>query len=712
MNAATQRIPTDSRIPFRLHPRVFAALGADLVTNDVVAVIELVKNSYDAVADNVWIRFGKDAAGESYLEIEDDGQGMTRDVLENVWCVVATPYKELNPVVRRGDKERRVVGEKGLGRLSAARLGHQLEMMTRAARRPCLRVEVDWNAIARADTVENSYAECTEFKGAFRATGTLLRIRELNGVWDDGRLSDLRENLARLISPFSDTADFTIHLSGFDRAEDDDVAIEAPRFLSHPKYAVKGKVDRGGNVEGNYRFRPVKNGKPRDCKVELSWERIYDGISDRTGFSYRRESAGCGPFSFDIRAWDIGSDDTQEISDRYGLQKNLIRRAIRAHKGVSVYRDGVLVLPKSDSARDWLGLDLRRVSKTGVRLSTSQVVGYVAISADANKGIEDTSDRERLVSRIEVAEFEEILKAVVGQLETERDADRRPDTGGETAENLFDEISPRDLATKAADLAEQGADAGEVVSLVRDYVRAFDTGRAKISQRLVYYSRLATVGTIAEMLIHEIRNRTTVFGSFIQFIRDRFGPLEDDLAKKYQQAERAVDALEQLADTYAPLANRSFRRGARKAIVEQCIANCVSMLEGEIQQKRVQCSVPASTTCVAVDPGELEAVILNLTTNALYWMGQAPRESRILRFTVDSDALPRRVKVAVADSGPGIKAEDMEKVFLPGVTRKPGGFGMGLTVAAEVVAGHGGRIGLVAPYRGGGAKFEFDLPAA
>ena len=44
-------------IPFRMHPRVFAALGADLVTNDVVAVIELVKNSYDAFADNAWVRF-------------------------------------------------------------------------------------------------------------------------------------------------------------------------------------------------------------------------------------------------------------------------------------------------------------------------------------------------------------------------------------------------------------------------------------------------------------------------------------------------------------------------------------------------------------------------------------------------------------------------------------------------------------------------------
>ena len=86
------------RIPFRIHPRVFAALGADLVTNDVVAVIELVKNSYDAFAQNVWIRFRDDSGQGPFLEIEDDGTGMTKEIIENVWCLVATPYKEQNPL--------------------------------------------------------------------------------------------------------------------------------------------------------------------------------------------------------------------------------------------------------------------------------------------------------------------------------------------------------------------------------------------------------------------------------------------------------------------------------------------------------------------------------------------------------------------------------------------------------------------------------------
>ena len=70
---ATVGQPVYETLQLRMHPRVFAALGKDLVTNDVVAVIELVKNSYDAFAHNVWVEFGEDDLQGKYLEIRDDG---------------------------------------------------------------------------------------------------------------------------------------------------------------------------------------------------------------------------------------------------------------------------------------------------------------------------------------------------------------------------------------------------------------------------------------------------------------------------------------------------------------------------------------------------------------------------------------------------------------------------------------------------------------
>ena len=699
-------------IPFRMHPRVFASLGADLVTSDVVAIIELVKNSYDAFARSVHIRFRNSSAQGPYLEIEDDGDGMTRDTIENVWCLVATPNKELNPVVTSGKKRRRVAGEKGLGRLSAARLGEQLYMLTKVSGGRCWEVRVNWSEISKGDELANSFAMCREFSGKppFRS-GTLVRVFGLATQWDENRVSDLRENLARLISPFSGLHDFNILVSGFDETGAEGVEIESPEFLSHPKYSLRGRADARGNIVGTYRFAAVVEDGCRERDITLTWEGIYDVIQDRTQFRYSPARAHCGSFSFELRAWDIGSEDTEEIAGRFDFRKSEIRKAIRAHKGISVYRDGILVLPKTDQGRDWLGLDLRRVSKVGTRLSTSQIVGYVSITAKDNPAIKDTSDRERLGSCLEEAEFEEILKVVVALLENERDEDRVKPTPERPMGDLFDEVSAESLVEEVVALADEGAAASEAVPLLRAFSSSLAVARKTIQERFVYYSRLATVGTIAHMLVHEIRGRTTAFGSFLELVKDRFGPFRDKyMDEEYRCAENAVNALERLADTFAPLASRGFRRRRRQSILEERIRECLSLHEPEIKRRHVQCTVPKSETAVAVDPGELDAIILNLVTNAVYWLSEVPTKERRLEFNVRPAREEGRVSVSVYNTGPGISHEDIDKVFWPGMTRKPGGIGMGLTVASELVAAYGGHMSTVYEGTSVGASFAFDLP--
>ena len=699
-------------IPFRLHPRVFAALGADLVTSDIVAVIELVKNAYDAFADNVWLRFRNNPPHGSVLEVQDDGQGMTFDVIENAWCLVATPYKESRPVVERRGKKRRVVGEKGLGRLSVARLGRHLRMVTRAPGSRCWEVTVDWTDVAAGDELSNSFVRCREapHELPFRS-GTILQISGLAGTWDARAISELKDNLARLVPPFSDFSEFNIFLSDFDIRGTEEVAIESPIFLASPKYRIRGAVDATGNVAAVYEFRSLADEVARDEAVELTWSQVYDTIDDRERFPFSADKAHCGPFSFEMRAWDIDTDGTHEISERFDLQKNKVRKSIRAHKGISVYRDRVLVLPKSENARDWLGLDLRRISRVGPRLSTSQLVGYVSISADDNPQIRDTSDRERLVSCLEVTEFEEILKSVVGLLENERKDDRSPRVREELMEDLFGQLSARQLQRDIQSLRTEGGNISEVVPVVREFSVALEVARTNIQRRFVYYSRLATVGTIAHMLVHEIRNRTTAVGSFLTIAKERWSPFRDkDIAEDFRCADIAVDALEGLADTFAPLASRNFRRRKRHSVVEDEIRNCLALERKDIATKEVQCRVPESRTGVAVDPGELEAVILNLITNAVFWLGRVPKGQRELEFAISTGEEDGRVRVEVSDTGPGIRMEDMERVFWPGMTRKPGGIGMGLTVASELVAGYGGRMSVREEGEGAGATFVFDLP--
>ena len=218
-----------ARIPFRMHPRVFDALGADLVTSDVVAIIELVKNAYDAFARKVYVKFRKDKDGHIRLDIVDDGHGMTREVIEDVWCLVATPHKDRHPIARRGAEKRRVTGAKGLGRLSAARLGSRLSMLTMAHGEPCWRVRVDWSSVSEGAEIAESYVACERATWSEDSgSGTRLRIRDLHETWDDVRISDLKQNLARLIAPFAERRDFRIFLSVFGSSKL--IEVRAPGF--------------------------------------------------------------------------------------------------------------------------------------------------------------------------------------------------------------------------------------------------------------------------------------------------------------------------------------------------------------------------------------------------------------------------------------------------------------------------------------------------
>ena len=110
-----------------------------------------------------------------------------------------------------------------------------------------------------------------------------------------------------------------------------------------------------------------------------------------------------------------------------------------------------------------------------------------------------------------------------------------------------------------------------------------------------------------------------------------------------------------------------------------------------------------------IDPAELDPVILNLMANSLYWMSRHKGKHR-LRFRVAPGPTAGRVTVSIDDTGPGIDVRDRELVFRPGWTRKPGGIGMGLVVASELVEDHGGKMRTSVPGELGGATFGFDLP--
>jgi signal transduction histidine kinase len=698
------------RIPFKMHPRVFAALGADLVTNDIVAVIELVKNSYDALATRVDVVYGVDSQGLPFLEVNDNGLGMSRSVLETAWSVVATPYRTSHSVETSGKLTRRTSGEKGLGRLSAARLGKRLQMYTKASGETCWLVEVDWLDLASQDSLEQCGATCRSVSGRncpIVSTGTCLRILDLESPWETDQFEDLRENLSRLIAPFGKVEDFEIHLE-IAGSGDLETKISAPEFLAKPPYAIRGHVDAKGIVKAKYEYQPIVAAKTRQQQISLSWQEIQEA-SD--GDLRDHKTPTCGPFGFEVRAWDISSSDTEDLAQRFQIAKANVRKSIRAHKGISVYRDGILVLPKSEDARDWLGLDLRRISRIGTRLSTSQIVGYVEISADSNPKLEDSSNRESLTQNSAVRDFQGILKAIIATFEVQRDRDRLKPSDDLKLSSLIDDVNANDLVEEVSALAEEGMASKEVVSRVAALNGRLQLVQEAIKLRFIYYSRLATVGSIAQLLVHEIRNRTTSIGRFLRTCKRPLSMQSDSsFTSQLELAESSVAALERLADTFSPLASRSFRRGKRTTSIQLSVDRCLAILDKDFLKSGISFKARiADGLTAAVDPGEFDTVLLNLFSNAVYWLSRSKDEKR-LEIRAKTSLTTNRIEVQIDDSGPGVDPSDAESIFLPGITKRPGGIGMGLTIAAEIVSEHNGRLALIQPGRLGGASFSFDVP--
>ncbi len=604
-------------------------------------------------------------------------------------------------------------GEKGLGRLSVARLGGRLEMYTQVEGGTCLKVEVTWADFAAADDLSECVAHVSEFKGdsPFKTSGTLLRIFSLWSEWNTERFDELEEHLARLLSPFSGVDDFQIKLRR-SASDGKSAKIDVPEFLNRPKYRISAVVAENGDLTVNYDFTPVGTGTSRKKTVKFSWEEVREQV--KIPNAREMEKPICGPFALEVRGWDIGGDDVFEIAERFEMQRAEIRSAIRSHKGISVYRDGILVLPKSEANRDWLGLDLRRISELGRRLSTSQIIGYVSITAEENPKIRDTSDRERLVDCPEVALFEELIHSSLGVMQREREFDRLEKREAEKKiDDLFSGINVEKLTTKVNEVIQKDGSAKDAVPLIADFGRDLQKTRDEIERRFIFYSRLATVGTLAQMLVHEVRNKTTTIGGFLGQLKKAAGyeELPEKVRTFHTLAVDAVSALDRLASTFAPLANRSFKRGKRFSVAEERVAGTLALLEKPIKDLKIQVKFRAGgSTPVNVDPGEFDTVLYNILDNAVYWLSKVKDDDRTLGITLKKDKPGERLKIGVHDTGPGVADEDAEKIFYPGVTFRPNGIGMGLTIASEIVSAHEGQMSLAKPGHLGGASFEFDFP--
>lgn len=685
--------------PLRPRARLLHTIGAELISSERVAIIELVKNAYDADAERVIIRLvGPLERGKGGLEILDDGHGMGVDTLRETWLEVATPHRSRNS--RSQGRGRRVLGEKGIGRFAASRLADQMTLISRP---PNASVEValhlDWNDFrdpekyldeirldwaTRVPQVFSDegpasliWASAGEAGGT---SGTLIQLTKLSNDWSYDDAYALRRDLSRLVSArvpgtHQEFSVFLVVEGAPEGWRDLTGPVSVPSELEQAPYSLIASVDSDGNADILVQVAGQETQIVRDLR-----------LTPTNGFA-ADAALPCGPFSMELRVWDR---DHSALKQQAGteLTPREFGRLLDDASGASVYRDGFRVLPFGEPGDDWLGLDKRRINNPSLRISNNQVVGEVFISNDENPFLKDQTNREGLIEGPAYDAFVSSVIDVITELEQRRFTLRRgvrKQDANKVGTRLFADLSIADISHA---VRSRHSDDAELVDLVDSREKQIDENVGKIKDVLARYTRLATLGRLVDDVIHQgqhavglIRNRTRAMERSLGKTSSEIHYAE--LAAHAKSVNGQADVLAAIFRRIAPFGGR--RRGRPKEIVlEDAIRDILEVLDFRSKQVGAEISVVGPGTKVTIDPVEIQDVVVNLVDNALHWVGTIPTEYRLVRVTVSRPA-DDQVAITVSDTGPGVPEALREVIFEPYFSTKPEGTGLGLAIVGELL---------------------------
>lgn len=724
--------------------RIMKTLGEELISNESVAIIELVKNAYDADAGFVSIKFnGLLEKGQGSISIEDDGHGMSLEIVESSWMEPATNHKKKERNSRF--LMRRLLGEKGVGRFASSRLAEELELITRAIGSDNeVYAYFDWSQFENEDKyldevlilaeerVPNEIISAREYpKGTLKRNdayqlprdgshGTLLRMNRLKRSWETRDLDGLKRSLSRLISPFESDNGFRIFLHLPDEDTDIYQELEPPEVIKYPHYTLTGKLDSAGRFNIFVELHSVGANE----KFNGAFVRSEDknrGVID-IGSNEKLDDTNkisCGPLSFKILVWD--RDQLDNIDQKLGVGIRDIRKDLDSVAGVSIFRDGFRVLPYGEPENDWLKLDLRRVQNPTLRLSNNQITGYIKITADDNPQLKDQSNREGLDNNQAYSDLQDVIKLSLSKLEGLRFKDKsksnKVKSKEKNSQSLLSIIDTSELRQKISNIS---MDSG-TLELFDSTTKAWEEQVVRIREVLSRYHSLATMGQLVDKVIHDGRQplstiqvqSSLLHESLIKNLKKVDENTEcykclSSITQRLLRVKDAADLIDIVLKRIEPLGGR--RRGRpTKVYLNEIITDAFSHFQLEIDKLSINVNLPNQDDLVQVDALELQEVLINLISNSIYWLSKVSKDRRSIVVQC-SRPFPGEVDIIFADSGPGIPQSNKTSIFDPYFTTKPDGVGLGLVIAGEVIRDYyGGSLELLNSGPLPGAVFRIKL---
>ena len=712
----------------RPRARIVRTIGDQLISGPEAALIELVKNAYDADSPAVRISIaprgvpGPDGA-TGRIQVVDLGHGMSRDDVLDKWLEPATT----NKLERRNSPGgRRMLGAKGVGRFASARLGQRLILVSTALQpeggRQTSEVNVDWQAFERSKYLDEVDIEVTSADAdESHPTGVTLDIRDLRDAWSRAQLELLVRELRRLVSPRDATeSDFKIFLdlSAFTQERN---GFDGPSIVSGA-FASLGHADERGDSESidPSEIHPFTMGAVFHYHVEGQFDEegaftgVFlnqrgDGQAQTVSIaasSLSEDEGPCGRVKVKLNIYDRDGEALVQLFEKLvlGAVGRLdARRILDENIGVGIYRAGFRIRPYGDAETDWLGLERRRVQDPSKKVGLNQVWGVVDIESEGTSGLVERSSREGLEHNPPFGRLARLVIALMLRVEALRYEFREKSglsrrTPGDTQDvNTKADLQSTFRAIAKLPLAQRGP----VEQALKQDMSALKTAIADLETYQQALASQSALGLVMSQVLHDgrrflgdiaTRSKALVDGAPRLHEVSTFGEhFRATFPKNAQSISESAASLGKLFRALDPISGR--RRGRPKTFNVHAVVNrCLELNADAIHDANIHVDLVdiADAPMVIAYEADLMAALLNIIDNAIHWLSTSLALRRVMRISTEWSAA--HVRISIANNGPEIGEQFTQRLFNPGFTLKADGSGLGLAIAREAMRSSKGDV--------------------
>lgn len=739
------------QLSFRPRARIIRTIGDRLISGPEAAVVELIKNSHDADASYVRIKYLPPIESEpGSILVEDDGHGMTLEDIQQKWMEPATSDKKERKFSPAG---RRMLGSKGIGRFAASRLGRRLELVssafrttpqageTEAAAAPSAKIQttripqLDWNMFDETNYLEDIRFPVESLIPATH-TGTLLKITLLRDEWSEKRLIKLHGELRRLISPiqqtdhtpcriFLDLSQCTVESCGFDglalmppagpdAPHEAQPTYESNEVRPYPvltscDYTVEGSFDETGTFEGT--MAVGRAGLEPECI------RISIPLKENEG------QEGCGIVLVRLHIFDREADAVRRTAKKAGFGEIGVREArkiLDSTCGVAIYRESFRIRPYGDAEYDWLTLDAKRVQNPTMKIGRNQIAGIVTIDDEESSHLVERSSREGLEENGSFVRLQSLISQLLSEVVEPRRRQFRISAGIDARQ----ELSLHDVYRRVkmdwskvlvaklpqADRAEAETLIAKESERLTAYLKRLEEWQAKLEAQV-------TLGKIVGEVMHQgntplsfLETETARIANWWPHLFKESPAAEDNRSEVPRILNGMTSSNQKLRVLFNSLSPLSGAARGKPAVYDPVgvIDETEYLLKDRREKAGITFHLSSEPSCPRVFgyKEDLATAIANILDNEIYWLvhHNIPEPSIEVAISTESN----RCIIKVADNGVGVPPQFAEQVFDVGFTLKPQGNGLGMSIAREAISRSNGELELLASPAG--AVFQISLP--